>query len=97
MSNQDYSRFHPIPASTQEYYSPPQSRVTCRLSVMSVGTLSMPGKLFVKGFEGDMDMRDWAFLIEGANGQCAVWDLGLRKVSGVRHLTSRGPTLIDVH
>lgn len=85
-TTQDYSGFHPIPAATQEYYPPPHSTATCRLSVMSVGTLSMPGKLFVQGYKGDMDMRDWAFLIEGVNGQCALWDLGLRKVRQLQPL-----------
>ena len=40
----------------------------------------MPGFLFVEGFEGDMFMQDWAFLIEHpSTGKKVLFDLGLKK------------------
>lgn len=40
----------------------------------------MPGFLFVEGFEGDMYMQDWAFLIEHPpSGKKLLFDLGLKR------------------
>lgn len=66
--------FHPIPP-------PKPSAKPFKLSVIPAGHLSFPGHLFVQGYEGDLDLEDYSFLLERNEGEKFIWDLGLRQVS----------------
>ncbi|CDZ96340.1 Beta-lactamase-like [Phaffia rhodozyma] len=73
---------HPLDPHDIPFYAIPTPRSTAKpfkLSVIPAGHLSIPGSLFVEGYEGNAELEDYSFLIEKADGQRLIWDLGLRQ------------------
>jgi glyoxylase-like metal-dependent hydrolase (beta-lactamase superfamily II) len=65
--------FNPIPP-------PSPTAQPWSISIIPLGSLRGWGGLFVEGYEGDVQVDDFAFLLE-REGKRVLWDLGLRKVS----------------
>jgi len=76
----DLLKYAPLRPAEQPYTSIPAPKACCKVTVLPVGKLWLPGFLFVKDYEGDMYLPDYAFLLEHEeSGRKVLFDFGLRK------------------